>query len=191
MESVAVQGDKQYCPNMRRAREFLPHSPLNCRQGRGKDVPKTPLGSWAGLFPPPLLTMKRVVWNTLTGTMLGRKSRFLLSEAATGNKPEEHPPDKRNLFAATHALPCAPRGGTNGCPKEPVQVSKQEPRSRTITLWDATLAAAHRHSEVRRKRHHAELDLADVWKVICRVTASSAPSLLLYHQEIPPSTQAR
>src|SRR6266496_613035 len=74
---------------------------------------------------------------------------------------------------------CASRG--NGCPKEPVQVSKQERRSRTIALWDATLAAAHRHSAVRPKRHYAELDLAGLRKASCRVPASSAPSLLPYH----------
>jgi len=33
-----------------------------------------------------LLSIKRAVWQKPTGTMLGLKSRFLLSMAATGNK---------------------------------------------------------------------------------------------------------
>jgi hypothetical protein len=42
-------------------------------------APKTSLGSWAGLFPLLLLSIKRAVWHTPTGTMLGMKSRFLRS----------------------------------------------------------------------------------------------------------------
>jgi hypothetical protein len=48
------------------------------------------------------------VWHTLTGTMLGMKSGFLLSEVATGNKLEKHSAYKRILFLLlihSHFLP--------------------------------------------------------------------------------------
>jgi hypothetical protein len=55
-------------------------------------------------------------WHTLTGTRLGRKSRFLLIEAAIGNKLEKHPAYKRNLFPAPRSLLIFLRS-RNGYPK--------------------------------------------------------------------------
>ena len=52
-------------------------------------------------------------WHTLTGTRLGRKPRFLLSEAAIGDKLEKHPTYKRILFSAPHSLPFSSVRGTD------------------------------------------------------------------------------
>jgi hypothetical protein len=71
-------------------------------------MPTTREASWVCLVPLPLLSIKRAVWHTLTGTMLGMKSGFLLSEVATGNKLEKHSAYKRILFLLlihSHFLP--------------------------------------------------------------------------------------
>ena len=72
--------------------------------------PQRSLGHVLFLFP---CSQARGLCGTPKGTMLGMKSRFLLSEATTGNKLEKHPTYKSNLFPAPHSLPFSSVRGTD------------------------------------------------------------------------------
>jgi hypothetical protein len=81
--------------------------------GRFRDHAQDPqrsLGHVLFLFP---CSQARGLCGTPKGTMLGMKSRFLLSEATTGNKLEKHPTYKSNLFPAPHSLPFSSVRGTD------------------------------------------------------------------------------
>ena len=67
-----------------------------------------------GLFPLPLLSVKRAMWHKLTGEQDGEEVLLLAqlrSRLETSSK--RIPPDKRILFPTPHSLPCSPVGGTD------------------------------------------------------------------------------
>ncbi len=69
-------------------------------------MPKTTMGSWAFLFPLPLLSVKRAVWHTLRGELDGEEVALLAQlRMPLATSAKSSPPDKRILFPAPHSLP--------------------------------------------------------------------------------------
>src|SRR2546423_13822737 len=67
-------------------------------------MPKTPLGSWAGLFPLLLLSIKRAVWHT-HGDHAGYEVALLAQLGCHWKKAPLASNLKRFLFPATNSLP--------------------------------------------------------------------------------------
>src|SRR5256885_14681466 len=91
-------------------------------------MPKTREESWACRFPLPLLSATRTVWRTRTGgNMIGMKSYFLLSEAASGNKLEKQPCLQENSLPCYSYTPIFFRS-RNGCPRSQYRSDRSEER---------------------------------------------------------------
>jgi len=87
---------------------MLADNPTPVGSGRFRNHAQDSRGVLGMSFSSSLALREEGWWHTLTGTRLGRKSHFLLNKAATGNKLEKHPADKRNLFPAPHSLQFLP-----------------------------------------------------------------------------------
>src|SRR5207237_6420951 len=66
-----------------------------------------------GSFPPRLLAMKRVAWHIRTGTMMGRKSRFLLSRGCHWKQDRLASYLQEISLPAPHSLPFSSIRGTD------------------------------------------------------------------------------
>src|SRR5437879_8729114 len=75
-------------------------------------MPKTPIGSWACLFPPPLLAVMRAGWHTRTEDHDGEEVALLAQlRPPLETSSKRIPPDKSSLFPAPQSLPYAPVEG--------------------------------------------------------------------------------
>jgi hypothetical protein len=76
--------------------------------GRFRDLPKTTLGSWAGLAPLALLSGKRARWHTLTGQQAGQEVTLLAQPRLPLQPPSKSLlADKSILFPAPQSLSCS------------------------------------------------------------------------------------
>ncbi len=96
-----------------RGRKLVSENSTPVGSGRSAILPKARGESWAGLVLLHCSQSRGLSGTHLRKNMMGRKSRFLLSEAATRNKLEKNPSLQENPLPAPYSLSFSSVRGTD------------------------------------------------------------------------------